>query len=55
MKAHLRLLGRKVKLSDGTIGQVINSCSQEGRLMVKVRLDEGDRWVYPADTTAADD
>ena len=57
MKAHLRLLGRKVKLSDGTIGRVINTASHENRLMVEVRLDGGDavRWEYSSDTTAADD
>ena len=49
MKSHLRMLGRKVTSPPGII---VNTCSQEGQLMVKVKADDGSHtWAKLSDVT----
>jgi len=48
----LRLLGRAVKLSDGNVGRVTGSASQQRRLMVKVQFKDGSiKWAHACDVT----
>ena len=51
-----RLLGRNVKLQDGTIGRVVGHASQERRLMLKLSMEDSTvRWVHACDTTPVTD
>jgi hypothetical protein len=47
-----RLLGRNVKLPDGTVGRVVGHASQERRLMLKLSMEDSTvRWAHACDTT----
>ena len=51
-----RMLGRNVRLQDGTVGQVIGHASQERRLMLKLSMEDSTvRWVHACDTIPAED
>ncbi len=51
-----RLLGRNVRLQDGTVGQVVGHASQERRLMLKLSMeDSAVRWVHACETIPVTD
>ena len=53
MKAHLRMLGRKVRLGTGTaVGQIVNHASHERSLMLAVAWPDGSTtWHRPGELT----